>query len=351
MAVGANALFSGESYLGIGRETAFGTYTTATAGLEFISAGLKTLKDSTILQQVERKRTLSKSFSLGKTVEGEISYYFAPDITACAFLLQNAFGGTVTSATTSSQGAETTGGGGFDHIFVVGSMNQSYTSICINERKGPSSTGKIWQYHGGRVNTLGITAEIDQPLMMNASLIFKDSTLNSNDIEAAMTATAYECLSFVGGRFSVESSFASLTSTSYWHVQNINFVLNNNLKNDTASRRIGTDTLDVLPVGLQTYELSVTMRFDTTTAYDAMMAATELAAEFTFLGTTISGSVAARGIKYQFQKLTVKDAGVPEIGGPDEQLVSTVVFNVLRDESASGYAVRAILTNSTANYS
>jgi hypothetical protein len=76
-----------------------------------------------------------------------------------------------------------------------------------------------------------------------------------------------------------------------------------------------------------------------------MIAATEFAAEFEFLGTTVPTSVIRRGLKLQFQKLTIKDAGDPEISGPDESLISTVAFNVLRDESATGYAVRALLTN------
>lgn len=350
MAVGQGALYSGESYLAIGRETAYGTYDTATAAIDFLSESLKTMKDSKILEEVQRKRTMTKSFPLGKNVEGDINFYAYPEITSTAFILQNAFGGTVTSATTTIQGAETTGGGGFDHIFETGSLDQSYTSLCINLRKGPATGGYVFQYSGIRVNSLAIAAEIDEPLRLTASLVCKDSTQTSNDVETALTITANECLSFADGRFSVETSFASLTSSSYWHVQNVNFNLNNNLKNDTSSRRIGSDTLDVLPIGVQNYELSVQIRYDTLTAYNAMLNATELSAEFDFVGTTISGSVAARALRLQFQKLTVKDAGDPEIGGPDETLVSTVTFNVLRDESASGYAVRGILTNSIANY-
>lgn len=346
MAVGQGSLFAGESYLGIGRESTFGTYATATAGLDFLSSSLKTLKDSKILEQVERSRTYSKSFSLGRVISGEVGFYPSTEVTATAYILQNAFGGTITSATATG---ETVGGSAITHTFDVGSMDQSFTALSFNERKGPATGGKVWEYHGGRVNTLNITAELDNPLMMNASIIFKDSTQNANDIETALTYTAYELLSFADGRFSVENSFGSLTSSSFWHVQTINFTQNNNLKSDTGARRIGSDVLDVLPIGMQTYELSVQMRFDTSTAYDAMINATELSGEFEFLGSTLGTSIIRRGLKLQFQKLTVKDAGDPEIGGPDETLISNVTFNVLRDESASGYAVRALLTNADAS--
>lgn len=347
MAVGDSSLYSGESYLGIGRESTYGTYATAGAGLDFISAGIKTVKDAKILEQVERKRTMTKNFSLGKTVEGEVEAYFTPDLTAMGYLLQNAFGGTVTSATATG---ETAGGAALTHTFSEGSMDQTYKSLSANIRKGPATGGKVWRYNGGRINTLGLVAELDEPVKVNASLIFKDSTQQSDDIETLMTASAWEPLSFVNGRFSVETAFGSLTTTSFWHVQSVNFSVNNNLKNDASARRIGSDVLSLLPVGVQSYELSCQIRFDTTTAYDAMINATKLAAEFEFQGTTLTTSSIRRGLKLQFQKVYVKDAGDPEIGGPDETLISNVVFNVLRDESASGYAVRALLTNSIANY-
>lgn len=347
MAVGDTALFSGESYLGFGRESTYGTYVTGTAGIDFLSASLKTVKDAKILEQVERKRTMSKQFQLGKTVEGEIEFYVQPDTTAMGFILQNAFGGTATVATATG---ETAGGSALTHTFAEGSMDQGYKSLSINHRKGPATGGKVWRYLGGRVNSLSLQGELNEPLKANATMIFKDSTQMSDDIEAQMTATAFELLSFANGRLSVETTFASLTSTSFWHVQSVNFSLNNNLKNDNNARRIGSDVLAVLPIGVQSYELSCSIRFDTTTAYDAMMNATKLAAEFEFQGPTLTTSIIRRGLKLQFQKVYVKDAGDPEISGPDDVLMSTVVFNVLRDESASGYAVRAQMTNSIVNY-
>jgi hypothetical protein len=347
MAVGDSSLFAGESYLAVGRETTYGTYNTCTASLEFLSSSIKMLKDTKILQQVERNRAMSKAFSLGRVVEGDLEFYMYPEDLACGYILQNAFGGTITTATATG---ETTGGTALTHEFRPGSMNQSYTSICINMRKGPSSGGKVFQYSGGKVNSLSFAAELDEPVVITASMIFKDATAGT-DVEAALTSTALECLSFANGRFSAEqtTAVANLTTTSYWHVQSVNFSLNNNLKNDTTSRRIGSDTIDVLPIGIQSYELSVNMRFNTTTAYDAMIAQSSFVGEFEFLGSTISGSAARRGMKVRFQKLTIKDAGDPEVGGPDETLQSTVTFNVLRSESA-GYAVSAFLTNVVTSY-
>ena len=348
MSVGDGALLGGLSYLGIGRETTLGAFNTALAGLDFISHSIKTQKDSKILEQIERSRTLSKRLHLSKQIGGEISWYFRPMETADCFLLRNAFGGALAVSTTVT--GETVGGGGVDHVFSIGNFDLTYSSLCINARKGGSTGGKAFQYHGVRVAEFNLNAAIDEPVMCSVSVICKDSTSVSSNIESQLTTTSNPILSFVDGRISIETTFSSLTTSSIWQVQSVDFKLKNNLKGGAESRRIGSDVLQVLPPGLQTYELSLNIRFDTTTAWDAMIAATKLAGELEFLGPTISGSVARQGLLIEFQKLYIKDAGEPEISGPDGLLTSQVTFDVLRDESASGYAVRATVTNNIANF-
>jgi hypothetical protein len=346
MAVGQNALHAGLSYLAVGRETTLGTYDTCTSQLEFLSASLKTTKERKILEEIARDRTYAKDLGLMKVVEGDVEHYFKPDQTASAYILQNAFGGTVTTATATG---ETAGGAALSHTFAIGSMNQSYPSLCLNMRKGPSSSGRVFQYSGARVNEYTFSAELEEPLKVSQSFICMDSTQVSNDVSSALSHSASTpCLSFTNGRFSVESTFGSLTSTSFWHVESFEFKISNSLKSDD-SRRIGSDILQDLPPGMAAFELSATIRFDTTTAYDAMLAETELAAEFEFLGDTLGTSIIRRGINLQFPKVTISEAGDPEIGGPDEVLKSDVTFMVLRDIGQS-FACQAILTNAVSSY-
>lgn len=348
MAVGDGSLLGGLSYLSIGRETTFGTYTTCTTQVDFLSASLKTLKEAKILEQVSSSRTYKKQFQTGKVIEGEVEFYLYPRHTSSGFFLQNIFGGTVTTATSTG---ETIGGGALTHTFLVGSMDQSYTSLCLNMRKGDSTSGKIYEYSGARVNEVTFTAEIDEPLKASASFMIKDSTGTTNDVESTFSVNTTSCLSFVNGRLSVESTFGSLTSSSFWHIQSVEFGLGNSLKSGAEARRIGTDTVDVMPVGVASFPLSVTLRFDTSTAFDAMINETAYALELEFLGDTMSGSAIREGIKFQYPSVRVMDSGDPEIGGPDEILQATVVFNVLQDlSSASGYALRALLTNDITSY-
>lgn len=349
MAVGEGVLVGNLSYIGVGRESTYGTYVTGTAALNFLSASLKTTKEHKVLEEIQTSRTNSNSIGLGRSIEGDIEFYFSPMNLASNYILQNAFGGgPVTSATATG---ETIGGLGFTHTIDIANFSATYSSLSINMRKGQATDGKVFQFNGLRVNELSLKAELDEALIMSASMIGKDSSITSNDISGSLVSTTNQVpLSFVNGRFSVETATGSLTTTSFWHVQGFEFSLSNNLNADSSARRIGSDVLQVLPAGMAQMELKATIRFDTTTAYDAMLAGTRLAAEFEFLGNTMTGSAVREGIKMTLPYVVIKEAGDPEIGGPGEQLSSEVSFIVLRDPTASGYAVKARVTNLTSTY-
>lgn len=349
MAVGDGVLVGNLSYLNIGRESTYGTYATATAAIPFLSASLKVGKETKVLEEIQTSRTNSNFIQLGKSVEGEIECYYSPRNLGMNYLLQNAFGGgPVTSATATG---DTAGAVSFTHQIDIANFQTTYSSLSINMRKGQTTTGKIFEYSGLRVNELTLKAEIDEPLAMSVSLIGKDMTASSNDLASLSdTITASTApLSFVNGRFSVETT-NSFTSTSYWQVQAFEFKINNNLNSDSGSRRIGSDTLQVLPAGLAQFNLSATVRFDTTTALDAMMNGTRLFAELEFLGATLSGSTLRESIKITMPYVIVSDAGDPEISSAQDPLTSEITFAVLRDPTTSGYAVRAVVRNATASY-
>ncbi len=345
--VGAGATVGDLSYIGIAREITYGTYITGTAGLNFLSASIVTKKDFKILEEIQTSRTNSNGISLGKTVEGDIEFYFSPMLPACNYLLQNAFGGFQAAGATAT--GETIGGVGFLHTVPIGNFDATYSSLSINMRKGESATGVKFQYSGIRVNEFTLSADMDDALKCSVSIIAKDSTVTSNDVASNLTSVAAQKpLSFVNGRFSVEGTSASLSSSVFWHVQSMSFKVSNNLNTD--ARRIGSDVINVLPAGLAQFELTCSMRYDTTTAFDHMIAGTRLWAEFEFLGDTMAGSQVREGIKLVFPWVVISDAGDPEVGGPNDVLMSDVTFAVLRDPTSSGYAVKALVTNLTSSY-
>lgn len=351
MATGQYAQLGGLSYLAVGRETTLGTYNTCTAALDVISCSIKTTQDNKIIEQIERARTYSKRISLMKKIQGDIEFYVAPNVDATGFILQNAFGGTVTSATATGETAGAGANSAVDHTFALGNFDQSWPSLCINMRKGDSTNGKVFNYSGMRVNSVNFSAQMEEALKCNLNLIGLDSTTLSNDVSAALTVTSAPLLSFVDGRVSVETAFASLTSSSFWHVQSAEFGITNNLKADSASGRLGSQILTVLPPGMAQFSLKCKIRFDTLTAYSAMLNATQLSVQLDFQGPTLSSSAIRQKLRFNFPRVFVNNADDPSIGGPDQILTSDVDFHVLRDDTTStGYAVQAVLTSQKQNW-
>lgn len=346
MAVGQGATVGDLSYLAVGREITYGTMVTCTAGLNFLSASIIAKKEFKILEEIQTSRTNSNGISLGKVVEGEIECYASPMSAAFNYLMQNAFGGHAGAGATAT--GETIGGLGFTHTYNINTFEATYSSLSINMRKGDSATGQVFEYNGIRVNEMSLIAELDEAVKATFSVIAQDVTATTNDVASVLTTYTQKPLSFVNGRFSVESGAGSLTSSVFWHVQAINFRISNNM--DTNARRIGSNTIQVLPAGLAQFELTCSIRFDTTTAFDAMMAATRLAAEFEFLGDTMTGSQVREGMKVTMPYVVISDAGDPEVGGPNDVLTSEVTFAVLRDPTSTGYACRALVTNLTGTY-
>lgn len=344
MAIGQGAMVSYGSYLALARESTYGTYVTATSGLEYINCSLRTKKENKIIEEVSNYRVFSDTIALGKVVEGDVEFYYDPKSVAANLILQNALGGkAVTSATATG---ETAGGLAFTHTFTLGDFDTGTASLSANHRKGDSAGAKIFEFKGMRVNELAFQAALDEPLKIAANFIAQDSSLSTNDVASTIGVLNQVPLSFVNGRLSLETSFSSLTSTSFWHIQECELKIANNLKADSESRRIGSDLLSVLPPGMCQIELSFTLRFDTSTAYNAMLNATQYSAELEFLGDTLTGSAIRQGIKIQLPKLILSEAMDPEIGGPDEILKMECKAHVLRDtSSASGYAIRALVTN------
>jgi len=349
MAVGDSAIISALSYLAFGRETTFKTYNTAAAGLDVLSSSFKTMKENKILEEISTTRTYGKRISTMKKIEGSFEAYAYAESTALAYIMENAFGANITTATATG---ETAGGSALTHTFSIGNFEDTYTSLCVNHRKGGSATAFIYQYNGVRVNELSFNAEVDEALKMNASVMIIDETNTSNDVASVLTTLENQPLSFVNGRVSVVAgTLGAITTTAYWHVQSFELGMANSLKGDAESGRIGSDVLDVLPHGIAQFTFNVTMRFNTTTAYDGMLAETKFAADLEFTGDTLGTSIIPRGLKFRLPELYISDAGDPEISGPDGVLTSEVQFHVLRDESsAGGYAIKAELTNDVSSY-
>ena len=350
ISIGSSQIMAMNSYCGLGKETSWGTGVTCTNQLFFESASITKKQNSKILEEIVRgsSRAYTDRVLTSVMVDGELTGNFRADEDSCILLLGNALGGAITSSTVSAASC-------FLHTINIGDMQNNtntagaaFQGISINLKKG-GTDGKVFEYIGCRVNELMFTAEIDEPLKFSATLIGKDATLTTNDISSVMTNTTCDPLMFSGGRISIELTTTSLATAASWHVQSIEFGISNNLKSDTEAREIGSDTLSILPPGVANITLNCSMRFDTTTAWSAMMAGTKYSAQLEFVGATISGAGSKQYLQLNFPKIYIREGAEPEIGGPDEILKTDLVFDVLCD-SVTGYAMNALVQNGTASY-
>jgi hypothetical protein len=351
--LGKNSVVSWGSYVGVGRETTLGTYATMTTGLDFLTSSLNTKRDGKILDEIVRNAdgVGVNRITLGKGIEGALEFYYRPSDKACNYILQQAFGGTISSATLTT--------GAYQHTFNLGDMENNrptttasnYKGLSVNIRKGNAADGKVWQYQGLRVNELVMASALDEALRINASFIGMDSTQVSNDVSSGLTYTDEPPFVFTQARISVESSLAACTTSTYWHVQSAEISIKNSLKADADSRRLGSEILDVMPIGKREIGVKLGMRFDTVTAYDYFKNATRLAMQLEFIGATIGATNQLKKLTLNIPKLYLNNSTDPEIGGPDEVLKSSLEFQVLYDsDSTTGYALKALLQNDNANY-
>jgi len=114
---------------------------------------------------------------------------------------------------------------------------------------------------------------------------------------------------------------------------------------------IGSDVISVLPAGRIEVGLNVSMRFDTTTAWDALVASpgTKLVADLEFVGVTLPSSDQKEYLSIRLPNIYVSEGGDPELSGPDEILKNEISFTVLAD-SISGYPIQVKWQNATENY-
>ena len=333
MAVGDEAQAQVESYVAVAKETALGTKVSATTAIEALTCSFRTDIESRKVDALHRSRGFARRVQLNKTVGGTLEQYLHPE--ESTLMLINAMGGTVTSASTS---------GGFIHSITVGNFEGTHQGLSFNVRKGPSL---VWNYLGGRVNTLTLTGEIGEPIKCSYEMIFRDSTQLSDDIGASLSISSVLPFTFAQGVFQYGDSEGALATEQ---IQGFELTINNNIVSDSAARALGTNTASVLPMTRREVNLKVTQRFDTTTAYARFLQATTGSIDLTFTGVTISSDAI---FTVQIRMPTVfLNSPDPELNSSGEILTSEIDYDVMVDNpsTTTGRELAITVTNNTQSY-
>jgi len=343
MPIGQNAQSGVKSYAAIFIESSFGSFpasaATGASSLEPLSIGFKTEIVSTKLDAISRNRGFTKRVQLDKNVTGTLEQFLHP--TESPILLALALGGGLVTSSLS--------GAAFTHSISAGEFSSTINSLSFQVRKGDTHH---WQYTGGRINSMKISAVIGEPVKCSYDFIFKDSSQTGSDISASLSISSILPFTYVDGVYRYAASEASLTSTVEEHITGFELTVNNNLISDANVRKLGSDVLQTLPPTRRDIEFKITQRFDTTTAYNRFIANTQGAAELVFTGNTLTTTaVNAYECRIVLPKMFVDTPDV-EITGANDILMSEINFAVLVDDpmTTTGKDIAITVINDVSSY-
>ena len=319
MAVGGSSYEAVRSYVALGKEGTFGTYASATTAVEAISCSFKTEIESQKLDQICANRGYSHRVTLNKNVRGSLEQYLHPQ--ESLLLIANALGGPIISTSLTAASSHSITSGNYDTTTAI-------NSLSFNVRKGQTQT---FRYTGGKVNTLKISGSVGEPIKLSAEIIFKDSTLQADDISSTLSISSVAPYTFAQGAFRYTSSEASLTSTVAEPIQSFELSINNNIVSGEDVRSLGTIIPDVLPATRRNIEFKITNRWDTTTTFNRFIQATLGSIELIFTGVAIS-SEHNYGMTIRIPKV-YNNTGDTEISGGEDILKSDISFDVLVDNN------------------
>lgn len=346
MSVGDSSQQGVNSYLAFIRETTWGTNPntagTGATAMEFLACSFKTSFDHEKLDTLGF-RGMTKRVMKNKVVQGNVESYLNPEETP--LLIAAAMGAGINNASISA---------GWSHSMTVGNIvnasisGAAFAGLTLVERKGDI----VYNYVGGRINSLKITANVNEVAKVSADFIFKDATIGATDIGSTLTYTAALPFTFVNGVYRYQTTEATAdTTTAEEPITGFELNINNNLVSDDSARKLGSNLLAVLPATRREVMLKVTQRFDTTTTYNRMVQGTQGAVTLVFTGATITtASTEPYYMEIRLPKVFHAAGNDPEVGGSGEIIMADIEFDCLMDSAGSAGREIGMTVKNTTNY-
>jgi len=340
MAVGNEVPFMGyESAMGVAEEGTFGTFKTSTSFIEFNSESFKMTREEIKRESINTTRDYRKRLIGNESVAGSFEADLNVANDALVYVIKQAMGGTVSSATITT--------GSYTHTLAPGNMEANaatttaYTKgLSFAVRRGSTH---VWNYSGMRVNTLTIKGEVNSPVIMTAELVGKTATLGS--VIPTVSLSDILPINFTGVQIQTGATIGGVT-TEYF--TGFEFTLSNNVDGD--QRALGSRTIVQAPPQKRDVKLKLTQRFDTSTAYSRFIENTATAISIYCNSEQTCGTVG--GSTTYSMKIDLPtcyfNSNQPEVGGPG---VITHELDVSAMYNASiGSSLQVQIINATASY-
>lgn len=340
MSVGDGAEVALRSYVALGKEAIFGTYSSATTAIEALSCTFRTDVSTEKIDSIGINRGFNKRVTLDKTVKGSIEQYLHPHESVLLWI--NTLGGSVTSATLTT--------GAYTHSVSAGNFDTAPSlGFSANVRKGSSIP---FRYQGGRVNSLKLSAKTGEIVKCSYDVVFKDSTQASDDISAILSISSVLPFTYANGVFKYQATeVLADTTTAQEAIESFELSINNNLIADGNARAFGSNILSVLPAGRRDIKFKVTQRFDTTTTWLRFIQATQGSVQLAFTGAAITTG-AAYSMNIRLPQV-YNNTGDPELGNPKDIIMSEIEYDVVLNGTPTTTTSRDIgvtFVNNVASY-
>lgn len=279
MAIGDGGEAAVRSYVSVGKEATFGTYTAPSMAVEALSCGFMTEIDVEKIDSIGLgQRGMGKRVQKDKKVAGALEAYLHPQ--ESVLLFGAAMGGGIVSA------AHTVTV--YNHSLTAGNFNTDSASVCFNVRKG---SAMVFAYTGGRVNEMRISANVGEVVKVSYDFVFKDSTNSAADLSTALSISSVLPFTYVQGKYRYNTTEATAaTTTSEEPIQGFELSVKNNIVSDKSARALGSNIPQILPATRREIDFKITQRFDTMTAYNRFIQATQGAVELFFQGEQIGST-------------------------------------------------------------
>ena len=307
MPAGSGAVLGFDSVLGIAEETTYGTFVTATTWLEFDSESLNRSVNYQNLNSIVGRRGYHRRVEGQTDVSGDISYNLHP-VNGLMFL-KNVFGGSVTTLAVS-------GATHASHTLDMGdwSTQTAPAALSIQKRAG-STTARSFAVSGCRVNEMVISGAINQPVKAKVSLIGQNLTSTTSS-QTALNFSSVRPFLFFDGTYTSDAT-TSAWGTTVEDIISFDLTIRNNIVSDDNARRIGSKFVRLLPPGQREIMLSISQRFDTMTAFESWLAATQASIRLHLDSQVTIGSAANNttySMRFDFRNVRLHDGAVPQIG-------------------------------------
>ena len=310
-------------FIGLGKETTFGTPVAATDYILALSENITLTKDRFELTNINNRFTEPDDMAGLDRYAGQV--VFPSDPTALGFFLRSVFG--------TMSGSVVLSGFLWKNEFTTAladfSANSPVPPYTFEVFRDVTSSN---QYAGGVVNQLTLASQVNQELRVSAGMIFKTSSVIAKSAASYVSSPTYP--------FAFDTASISIAGAGSAIVEAMTVTIDNQLEGIPVINA-STEIVKIRRKGFQSVRLSGTVGFENLTEYNIFKAQTEqrIFAHF-FRASSFSLLIDMPRVVYSSFPL-----GIP---GRDRL---TVGFEgIARYHAGSAQAIKVDLTNTKSNY-